>query len=49
VLGKDMIHNIAFKANWNRIQKKKQDMIKNCNKKGNKTLIPYEFKVGDQV
>ena len=49
VFGRDMIHNIAFKANWNRIQKRKQDIINKSNKKENKSRIPYEYKVGDQV
>jgi hypothetical protein len=49
VFGRDMIHNIAFKANWNRIQKRKQDIINKSNKKENKSQIPYEYKVGDQV
>ena len=44
-----MIHNIAFKANWDRIQKRKQDIINKSNKKENKSRIPYEYKVGDQV
>jgi hypothetical protein len=43
-----MIHNIAFRANWDRIQKRKQDIIKNL-KKENKIQIPYQYKVGDQV
>ena len=37
VLGRDMIHNIAFKENWNQIQKRKQDKINNSNKKENKS------------
>ena len=49
VFGRDMIHNIAFKANWNRIQKRKQDLIYKSNNKENKSRIPYEYKVGDQV
>ena len=49
VFGRDMIHNIAFKANWNRIQKRKQDIINKSNKKENKSRVPYEYKVGDQV
>ncbi len=49
VFGRDMIHNIAFKANWDRIQKRKQDIINKSNKKENKSRIPYEHKVGDQV
>jgi hypothetical protein len=36
-----MIHNIAFRANCNQIQKRKQDIIKN--------QIHHEYKVGDQV
>ena len=49
VFGRDMIHNIAFKANWDRIQKQKQDIINKSNKKENESRIPYEHKVGDQV
>jgi hypothetical protein len=44
-----MIHNIAFRANWDRIQKRKQDFINKSNQKENKSRIPYEYKVGDQV
>lgn len=49
VFGRDMIHNIAFRANWDRIQKRKQDIINKSNQKENKSRIPYENKVGDQV
>jgi hypothetical protein len=51
VFGRDMIHNIAFRANWDRIQKRKQDIINKSNQKENKnnSQIPYEYKVGDQV
>jgi hypothetical protein len=51
VFGRDMIHNIAFKANWNRIQKRKQDLINKSNNKENKCRIPTytSIKVGDQV
>jgi hypothetical protein len=46
-----MIHNIAFRANWDQIQKSKQDIINKSNQKENKnnSRIPYEYKVGDQV
>jgi hypothetical protein len=49
VFGRDMIHNIAFRANWDQIQKRKQDIINNSNQKENKSQILYEYKVGDQV
>jgi sporulation protein YlmC with PRC-barrel domain len=44
-----MIHNIAFRANWERIQKIKQYIINKYNQKENKSRIPYEYMVGDQV
>ena len=44
-----MIHNIAFRANWDRIQKRKQEIINKSNQKENKSGIPYECKVGYQV
>jgi hypothetical protein len=48
---RDIIHNIDFRENWDRIQKRKQDIINNSNQKENKnnSQIPYENKVGDQV
>jgi hypothetical protein len=49
VFGRDMIQNIFFRANWYQIQKRKQDIINNYNQKENKSQIPYESKVGDQV
>jgi hypothetical protein len=51
VFGRDMIHNIAFRANWDQIQKRNQDIINKSNQKENKhkSRIPYEYKVGDQV
>jgi hypothetical protein len=51
VFGKDMIHNIYFRANWDRIQKRQQGIINKSNQKENKnnSQIPYEYKVGDQV
>ena len=49
VHGRDLIHNIAFKANWNRIQKRKQEIVHKSNKKEIKSQIPYENKAGDQV
>jgi hypothetical protein len=44
-----MIHNIAFIANWDQIQKIKQDIINNSNQKENKKPVPYEYKVGDKI
>jgi hypothetical protein len=51
VFGRDMIHNIGFRANWDCIQKRKQDIINKSNQKENKNKfqIPHEYKVGDQV
>jgi hypothetical protein len=42
VFGRDMIHNIAFKENWNRIQKRKEDLINKSKGKENMSFIPYE-------
>jgi hypothetical protein len=50
VFGRDMIHNIVLKANWNRIQKGKQDLINKSNtSKENKSGIPYKYMVGNQI
>jgi hypothetical protein len=39
----------CLQKKWDRIQKLKQDIIKKSNQKENKSQIPYEYKVGDQV
>jgi hypothetical protein len=49
LFGRDVIHNIAFRVNWDRIQKRKQDIVNKSNQKENKSQIPYEYKVGAQV
>jgi hypothetical protein len=49
VFGRDVIHNIAFRANWDQIQNRKKDIVNKSNQKENKSQIPYEYKVGDQV
>jgi hypothetical protein len=48
VFSRDMIHNIAFSANWDQIQKRKQEIINKSNQKENKNQNPYNYKVGDQ-
>jgi hypothetical protein len=51
ICGRDMIQNIAFRANWDWIQKRKQDIMNKSNQKENKnnSQTPHEYKVGDQV
>jgi hypothetical protein len=49
VFGRDMIDIVAFQANWNRIQKRKQDLINKYNNKENKRCVPYKYKVRHQV
>jgi hypothetical protein len=49
VFGRDMIHNVAFKANWDSIRRRKQKLINKLNEKENKSCLPYEYKIGDQV
>jgi hypothetical protein len=44
VFGRDMIHNIAFRANWEQLQKRKKDIINKSNQKEKKSKnqISYE-------
>jgi hypothetical protein len=37
VFGRDMIHNIAFRAKWDQIQIRKKDIINNPKKNNNKS------------
>jgi hypothetical protein len=41
VFGRDMIHNIAVRVNWDQIQKRKQNIINKSNQKESKSKIPY--------
>jgi hypothetical protein len=43
---RDMIDNYAFRSNYDQIQIQEQDIIKH---ERNKSQIPYECKVGNQV
>jgi hypothetical protein len=49
VFDRDMIHNIALRANWEQTQKRKQNIIIQKNQDEIKNKIAYEYKVGDQV
>jgi hypothetical protein len=49
VFGRDMIRNIAFRSNWDQTQKRNYDIINKTNQKENKSRIPYEYKVVEQV
>jgi hypothetical protein len=45
VFGRDMIHNIVFRANRDPIQKRKQDIINKSNQKENKSQISHEWNI----
>jgi hypothetical protein len=44
-----MIHNPAFRANWDQLQKRKHGIINKSNQKEKNSQISYEFKEADQV
>ena len=49
VFGRDMIFDLAFKANWNRIREKKQEQINNNNQRENARRIKHTYKINDRV
>ena len=49
VFGRDMIHNIEYRANWKYIQTRKQKLIDTNNNKENRSRISHEYQIGDQV
>jgi hypothetical protein len=49
VFGRDMIHDIRFQANWDRIKDNKQKYIENSNKRENVNRIKNELNVGDII
>ena len=49
VFGRDMLLNIAFKANWESICNKRQLSINTSNTKENKSRIPHTYSIGDSI
>ena len=49
VFGRDMVFNIQHTANWEYIQKRKQDLIDRNNQRENQKRIEYEYNVGDKI
>ena len=49
VFGRDAMLNVSFKANWQYIKDRKQKLIRQNNKRENKTRIPHVYNVGDKV
>ena len=49
VFGRDAILNIQHTADWNRIKKRKQKLIKQNNIRENAKRIKYTYNVGDKI
>ena len=49
VFGRDAVLNIQFHANWKLIKDRKQQLIKQNNKRENSKRIPHQYKIGDEV
>ena len=49
VFGRDAMLNIQFKANWKLIKERKQQLIKQNNKRENSKRTPHQYQVGDEV
>lgn len=49
VFGRDMIYDIKFKANWEYIRKRKQNIIDTSNKRENAGRIEHRYKPGHLV
>ena len=49
VFGRDAIHNIRFEADWQFIKERRQNVIRQNNKKENARRTPHTYAVGDKV
>ena len=49
VFGRDAIFNVQFTANWQAIEERKQNLIKQNNQRENSKRIPHTCKVGNEV
>jgi hypothetical protein len=49
VFGRDMIHDIRFQANWDRIKKNEQKNIESSNKRENIDRIKHKYNSGGRI
>jgi hypothetical protein len=49
VFGRDMIHDVRFQANWDRIKNNKQKIIASSNRRENINRIKHNYYVGDHI
>jgi hypothetical protein len=49
VFGRDMIHDVRFQANWDRIKNNKQKTIASSNKRENLNRIKHNCNIGDPI
>ena len=49
VYGRDMLFDLAFKANWRNIKERKRSRIEDSNKRENAKRVRHTYKVGDLV
>jgi hypothetical protein len=49
IFGQDMLFDIPFKADWCKIEERRQSLINHGNQHANAKCIDYDYKVGDKV
>ena len=49
VFGRDAIMPTQFEANWQVIRAHKQELIRQNNQRENRSRIPHQYQIGDQV
>ncbi len=49
ILGRDMLFDILFVANWYKTREHRQSLTDRNNESENKWCIDYDYKIGDQV
>ena len=49
VFGRDMIYDLTYVADFDRLRTRKQTLINRANRRENEKRIDYDYRVGDQV
>jgi hypothetical protein len=49
VFGRDMIYDLSYKPQWDKLLQKQQSAGRLNNQRENKTRTDYKYKVGDKV
>ena len=49
IFGRDMLFGIPYVADWNVIEKRRQEQVESTNRRENKSRLPYDYAIGHKI